>query len=104
MSDVNEKPRTVKVAYLLWLFLGAFGAHRFYMGRKRSGFGMLGLNVGSFVLSVFGIGLIGFLGLFVWWAVDAYLLNKWLKEGTPTVAGAALPVSTTSSESPSQAA
>ncbi|MHC5002590.1 MAG: TM2 domain-containing protein [Planctomycetota bacterium] len=78
---MNENPTTAKspaVAYLLWFFLGSFGAHRFYMGRNGSGLGMAGLFVGSIVGSVFLIGLIGFPILFGWWLVDAYLISKWL--------------------------
>jgi len=58
--------------------------------------------VGSIVLTVVAIGLVGFLALTVWWIVDAFLLNKWLKEETSTVAGAVSPP--TASESTSQAA
>ena len=79
MSQQNEK--STAAAYLLWFFLGGFGAHRFYMGRKGSGFGMLGLCIGSAILSVFVIGLIGFPILGIWWIVDAFLINKWIKEG-----------------------
>ncbi len=102
MSDVNENPKTTMVAYLLWFFLGPWGAHRFYMGRKGSGFGMLGLMIGSIVLTAVAVGLIGFLAVFVWWVVDAFLLHKWLKEGTGIVADAVSP--TTTSDSTSQAA
>ncbi len=31
------RERSVVVAYLLWFFLGALGAHRFYTGRWVSG-------------------------------------------------------------------
>lgn len=30
-------PRSLMVAYLLWILLGSFGAHRFYLGRPISG-------------------------------------------------------------------
>lgn len=42
------------IAYALWLFLGLFGAHRFYLGLWFSGF-----------LQFITLG-----GLFVWWAID----------------------------------
>lgn len=35
------------VAYLLWLLLGALGAHRFYLGMKPSGIGMAFLGCAS---------------------------------------------------------
>jgi TM2 domain-containing membrane protein YozV len=98
MSETNQNNKSAAVAYLLWVFLGGLGAHRFYMGRIGSGFGMMALAVASLILSVFVIGLIGFPILFVWWVADAFLINRWLKEhGAPT-AGA--PVADTVSESP----
>jgi TM2 domain-containing membrane protein YozV len=30
---VRRPPRETGIAYLLWFFLGAFGAHQFYMGK-----------------------------------------------------------------------
>lgn len=77
MDTQNEK--TPVVAYLLWFFLGCFGAHRFYFGKTGSAIGMLGLNIASAVLSVIAIGFVGYLALFIWWVVDAFLIGKWLK-------------------------
>jgi TM2 domain-containing membrane protein YozV len=81
MTDqFNTNGKSTTVAYLLWFFLGGFGAHRFYFGKMGSGFGMLGLFLGSCVLSLVIIGLIGFPILSVWWIVDAFLISKWMKE------------------------
>jgi len=82
MSESNQSTKSAAVAYLLWFFLGGFGAHRFYMGRTGSAFGMMGLCIGSMVLSAFVIGLIGFPILFAWWVVDAFQIKKWLQPGT----------------------
>ncbi len=87
MSETSQSTKSASVAYLLWFFLGGFGAHRFYMGRNGSAFGMMGLCIGSMVLSVFMIGLIGFPILFAWWVVDAFLINKWFQ---PSSCGAAV--------------
>ncbi|MHC4427257.1 MAG: TM2 domain-containing protein [Planctomycetota bacterium] len=76
---MNQSTKSAPVAYLLWFFLGGFGAHRFYMGRTGSALGMMGLCIASMVLSVFVIGLIGFPILFAWWVIDAFQLNKWLQ-------------------------
>lgn len=78
--------RSPLVAYLLWFFLGSFGAHRFYAGKTGSACGMLGLCIGSFVLTAVFVGLLGFLALFVWWVIDAFKINAWCHE-TPAVAG-----------------
>jgi TM2 domain-containing membrane protein YozV len=82
MSQNQANQKTPTVAYLLWFFLGGFGAHRFYMGRKGSGFGMLGLFIASTVLSVIGIGLLGYLALMVWWVVDAFMIKGWFNATT----------------------
>jgi hypothetical protein len=62
-----KKPFT---AYALWFFLGWLGAHRFYTGRKKSGFGMLALtlSVVGFPISLF------------WWMADAVILGSILEE------------------------
>lgn len=54
--------KSVGVSYLLWLFLGGLGVHRFYLGRMGSGAAQMLL------------GLLGWLPLFLGWAV----LGCWL--------------------------
>lgn len=69
----NEAPSAL-VAYLLWFFLGMFGAHRFYLGRWGSGLMMLVLfGIGSALTFV----LVGYLPLALvglWWLIDALLI------------------------------
>ncbi len=38
-------PKSALIAYVLLFFLGVFGAHRFYLGRKKSAFMMLGASL-----------------------------------------------------------
>lgn len=103
-QDVSNTKSPV-VAYLLWFFLGGFGAHRFYMGRIGSGLGMLGLTLASAVLSVVAIGLVGYLAVFAWWVADAFLMNKWLKGSASAVTGESYAGQSDQSEPPmSQAA
>lgn len=40
-SELQKKQKTKTIAFLLWFFLGAFGAHRFYMGDSGLGAGIL---------------------------------------------------------------
>lgn len=54
--------KSVGVSYLLWLFLGGLGVHRFYLGRMGSGAVQMML------------GLLGWLPLFLGWVV----LGCWL--------------------------
>jgi TM2 domain-containing membrane protein YozV len=70
--DANKK--SVAAAYVLWLFLGCAGAHRFYLGATGSGATMLFILVLSAILSGVGIGLIGFVVVGIWALIDAILI------------------------------
>jgi TM2 domain-containing membrane protein YozV len=59
----NEKPST-GTAYLLCLFLGAFGIHRLYLGEKGTGIVML----------ILGITIIGLIISGIWAFVDLFLI------------------------------
>ena len=61
----KPKPRSWRVALLLSLFLGPFGADRFYIGRTRSAI------VKLVTLSCFG----------VWWLTDFILIaSEWRRD------------------------
>ncbi len=69
----NESPSAL-VAYLLWFFLGYFGAHRFYLGRWISGLIMLALfGIGS-ALAFILVGYIPLTFVGLWWVIDAFLI------------------------------
>ncbi len=55
---------SVGVAYLLWLFFGFFGAHRFYLGK-----------VGTGILYAFTGG-----GFFIGWAIDFFRIPSLVGE------------------------
>ena len=61
----NDGPST-GVAYLLWLFLGIFSGHRFYLGRPVSAV----LQILSYLI------LIGF----IWLLIDAFLIPGMIRE------------------------
>lgn len=73
-TRVTNDAKSMGVAYILALFLGGFGAHRFYLGRTGSavaqlvlfilGWLTLGLFVGAFFLLIVGI----------WVIVDLFLI------------------------------
>jgi TM2 domain-containing membrane protein YozV len=67
--------KSTGAAYLLWFFLGGFGAHRFYLGQT-------GTAIAQLLL-----GLLGWLPLFVGWIilgiwllVDAFLIPGIIQE------------------------
>jgi TM2 domain-containing membrane protein YozV len=66
LYEANKK--TALVAYILWFFLGLFGAHNFYLGRT-------GVAVAQLILSIIIIGLPITL---IWVLVDAFLIPGWV--------------------------
>jgi TM2 domain-containing membrane protein YozV len=68
LYEANKK--TALVAYLLWFFLGLFGAHNFYLGRT-------GVAVAQLILSLI---LVGMVITIVWVIVDAFLIPSWVRQ------------------------
>ncbi|WP_215113804.1 TM2 domain-containing protein [Exiguobacterium sp. s63] len=68
-SEVEKRKRSLLVAYLLWFFLGALGAHRFYFKKIGSGIAMVLLVV---LTLGFGAIITG-----IWALVDAFLMPSW---------------------------
>jgi TM2 domain-containing membrane protein YozV len=71
--------KETSVAYLLWFFLGEFGAHRFYLGKTGSAVAMLLIVLISIPLTFVFVGYFGFFTVFVWWIVDAFLIPGWIR-------------------------
>ena len=67
LYDANRK--SAVIAYILWFFLGWFGAHNFYLGRK-------GVGVAQVLLT---ISVIGWFVTVVWVLVDAFLIPGWVR-------------------------
>ena len=66
-------------AWLLWVFLGQFGAHRFLFKKPYAAL-MLTLEIIGWVTLILIIGF-GFLSaVWIWWIVDAFSIQSWLKE------------------------
>ena len=63
------------VAYALAIFLGGFGAHRFYLGHAGSAIAMLLLWQVGLATLVFGVGFFLCLAYLVWWIVDLCTLG-----------------------------
>lgn len=76
----EAQKKSMGVSYVLWFFLGGLGAHRFYLGRTGSAVGMLVLFFMSLLLVLVYIGLLGFLALWVWQIVDAFLIPGIVRE------------------------
>ena len=71
---VTNEAKSTGAAYLIWLFLGMLGGHRFYLGRTGSAVAQLLMFIIGWVTAIIGVGLfiLGILGL--WVLVDAFLI------------------------------
>jgi TM2 domain-containing membrane protein YozV len=77
----NDKKSTF-VAYLLWFFLGGFGAHRFYLGKTKGAVAQLLLLIIGWVTAVIFIGFALLIALGIWLIVDAFLIPGMIAEDT----------------------
>ncbi|MBJ6361159.1 TM2 domain-containing protein [Paenibacillus sp. GCM10012307] len=70
LNEFQQPPahlvKNVVFAYMIWYFLGLFGGHHFYTGRRKSGWGVLALS-----LTIIGLPI-----ALLWWAIDAFYLYK----------------------------
>ena len=67
-------------AWLLWFFLGSFGAHHFYLGRTKWGVAYAVSFVLSWLFTIVLIGFLGLIALFVLWIVDATQMSSRLRQ------------------------
>jgi len=82
MFEVNKKEACI--AYLLWFFLGYFGAHNFYLRHT-------GIAVAQLLLT---LSIVGLLINFFWLLVDAFLIPGRVRRENGQLAwtlGAAVP-------------
>jgi TM2 domain-containing membrane protein YozV len=68
LFDANKK--IAVVAYILWLFLGWFGGHNFYLGRT-------GVAVAQLILT---LTVVGWVVTIFWALVDGFLIPGWVRE------------------------
>ena len=71
---VTNEAKSIGVAYLLWFFLGSFGAHRFYLHRPTSAILMLVLLIVGLLTVTVIVGAFLLVVLAIWVLVDAFLI------------------------------
>ena len=72
-NDINESKKSVGVAYILWLFLGIFGGHHFYLAYREEGMMNKYLWWGVLYLFTFGLFYIG-------WIIDLFGTKLYVDE------------------------
>jgi TM2 domain-containing membrane protein YozV len=80
MMHYDANKRSVLVAYLLWFFLGWFGAHRLYAGRITSGLTLLVVSMISWALTFVLVGYVGMLVVGLWVLIDAFLIPGMIRD------------------------
>ncbi|MBO2729546.1 NINE protein [Lactiplantibacillus plantarum] len=73
-SEIEKNSKSTLVAYLLWLFTGFMGGHRYYFGKTGSAVAMTLI----FWLTVWIFGL-GYIITGIWMLVDVFQISSWLK-------------------------
>lgn len=71
---VTNDAKSPVIAYLLLVFLGGFGAHRFYLGKTGTAVTMLILWILGWVTAIIGVGLILLAAVGIWAFVDLFLI------------------------------
>lgn len=77
---VHTPAKELTVAYLLLLFLGTVGAHRFYLGRTGSAMAMLSLAVVGTLTAMVLVGFLLLAAVGVWWIVDLFVTPSMVRE------------------------
>ena len=76
--EANKK--SALIAYLLWFFLGWFGAHRFYTERTGSGIAQLILTIVGILLAFVAVGVLILIPVGIWVIIDAFLIPGWVRQ------------------------
>ena len=79
MMAFETGKKSAGVAYVLWFFLGGFGAHRFYCGRPGTAAAQIGLNILGWLTIWFGLGVVFLGALGIWLIVDVFLVGGWVR-------------------------
>ena len=85
MMAFESGKKSAGISYLLWFFLGGFGAHRFYLGRTGSAIAMLVIYVVSWILTFVAIGALGLIVIGIWWIVDAFLIPGMVRDNNESL-------------------
>ena len=67
--EMNKRQKSSAAAWLLWFFLGVIGAHRYYLGKIKTGIAMT-LTLG---------------GLGIWVLVDLFLMSGMIREANEKI-------------------
>ena len=78
-SELERRGKNVMVAYLLLIFLGTIGVHRFYLGLKGTAITQLVLTLVGWATVLILVGFIPLAIVGVWVFIDLFLLPGIIK-------------------------
>lgn len=70
LLEYQDEKKSLAVSYVLWGFIGPFGAHRFYLEQTGTAIAMLVLT----------LTIVGVIVTIIWWIVDAVLIPGMVKD------------------------
>lgn len=70
--EIERQKKSTAVAFLLCIFLGTLGAHRYYMGKTGSAIAMT-------LITILTLGF-GAIITAIWAFIDLFLITSWLRE------------------------
>ncbi|AYJ43125.1 TM2 domain-containing protein [Lactiplantibacillus pentosus] len=71
-SEIELRKKSALITYLLCLFIGTLGAHRYYVGKT-------GSTIAMTLITVLTLGF-GAIVTGIWALVDLFLINGWLQD------------------------
>ncbi|MFC3166482.1 TM2 domain-containing protein [Paracoccus fontiphilus] len=77
---IQNDVKSPVVAYLLLIFLGMFGAHRFYLGKTGTAITMLILTILGIATAILAVGFVLLLAVGIWTFVDIFLIPGMIRE------------------------
>ncbi|TPR38912.1 NINE protein [Apilactobacillus micheneri] len=78
-NSANTNKANPVIAWVLWWFLGEVGGHRFYLHRNNA-LAMLIIDIVGWILIPILIGFPIILFIRIWWIIDAFSIQTWLRE------------------------
>lgn len=73
-SELSRKGKNIVLAYILLIFLGSLGIHRFYLGRTGTAIAQLILSIVGWVTAIIIIGFIPLAIVGIWLIIDLFLV------------------------------
>ncbi|MDO5643583.1 MAG: TM2 domain-containing protein, partial [Paracoccus sp. (in: a-proteobacteria)] len=82
---ISNDAKSPVVAYLLLVFLGWFGAHRFYLGQTGTAITMLILTILGALTFVMIIGIFMLAAVGIWCVIDIFLIPGMIQKDKDTI-------------------